>query len=430
MAFIRAKQIKLGAEGDLLVGGVGGNGVSLAKGAAGEVLRATATGVEYHALSAADITRGAGTVESAIAALETATTFTPIDNGIRSITGPSLSQAIAQSVNLGAITKRDATVDPTVTDDSAAGYAVGDFWLNGNKLFVASDVTVGAAVWTRVDAGAATDVFKFSGTVDASLEANLPADPETGNVYRVTVAGDFEGEGPYVNVGDYIVWNGSAWDVIDNTDPVVSGTAGRIAVTGNADLGYTINIDPTYVGQNTITTLGTITTGTWEGTTIDIAHGGTGLATVGAAGQVLTVNAAGDALEYAYVGALKDSAGANAVTITGTGATAKAVAANATVAGDAANTLATKGFVEGLIASGGTAMFDEDHEVPADPDANFEFTIAKEAIGTVAVYFNGVKLKTTGYTVAGTTVTLVDSVNGYAAEEGDTLSVSYMALSA
>jgi len=39
-----------------------------------------------------------------------------------------------------------------------------------------------------------------------------------------------------------------------------------------------------------ISTVGTITSGTWSGTTIDIAHGGTGLTSVGANGQVLTSN--------------------------------------------------------------------------------------------------------------------------------------------
>lgn len=51
----------------------------------------------------------------------------------------------------------------------------------------------------------------------------------------------------------------------------VVGTADRI--TANAD---SIDIASTYVGQTSITTLGTITTGTWNGTTIAVANGGTG----------------------------------------------------------------------------------------------------------------------------------------------------------
>jgi hypothetical protein len=51
----------------------------------------------------------------------------------------------------------------------------------------------------------------------------------------------------------------------------VVGTSGRIAVTGNQ-----VDIDAAYVGQATITTLGTVSTGTWEATPVEIAYGGTG----------------------------------------------------------------------------------------------------------------------------------------------------------
>ena len=49
-------------------------------------------------------------------------------------------------------------------------------------------------------------------------------------------------------------------------------------------------------GFNPITN--TITSGTWNGNTIDVAHGGTGLTALGTANQVLAVNPAGTALEY------------------------------------------------------------------------------------------------------------------------------------
>ena len=52
------------------------------------------------------------------------------------------------------------------------------------------------------------------------------------------------------------------------------GTADRITV--NAD---SIDISSTYVGQSTITTLGTVTTGTWSASTIAIAKGGTNATT-------------------------------------------------------------------------------------------------------------------------------------------------------
>lgn len=54
----------------------------------------------------------------------------------------------------------------------------------------------------------------------------------------------------------------------------------------------------TYSGDDSITTVGTISSGTWNGTTIGYAYGGTGLTTLGTAGQVLKVNAGGNAIEW------------------------------------------------------------------------------------------------------------------------------------
>lgn len=57
----------------------------------------------------------------------------------------------------------------------------------------------------------------------------------------------------------------------------VSGTANRITSTGGAT--PVIDIASNYVGQASLTTLGTITTGTWHGSVIGPTFGGTGLNT-------------------------------------------------------------------------------------------------------------------------------------------------------
>ena len=58
----------------------------------------------------------------------------------------------------------------------------------------------------------------------------------------------------------------------------VSGTASRITSSGGAT--PVIDIDAAYVGQASITTLGTITTGVWNGTDIPVSGGGTGASTL------------------------------------------------------------------------------------------------------------------------------------------------------
>jgi len=62
---------------------------------------------------------------------------------------------------------------------------------------------------------------------------------------------------------------GSGLQKVGNVISAV-GTAGQISV------GAAIGIDPTYVGQTSITTLGTVATGTWNAATIAVSRGGTG----------------------------------------------------------------------------------------------------------------------------------------------------------
>jgi len=82
-------------------------------------------------------------------------------------------------------------------------------------------------------------------------------------------------------------------------DPSFAGygthiTNGKIHVDGTADrisVGATsIDIASTYVGQTSITTLGTIGTGTWQGTVVASAYGGTGFSTY-AEGDILYASA-------------------------------------------------------------------------------------------------------------------------------------------
>jgi len=60
-------------------------------------------------------------------------------------------------------------------------------------------------------------------------------------------------------------------------DQITSGTTDRISVS-NGSTNPVIDIAATYAGQSSITTLGTIASGTWQGTAIGAAYGGTGVA--------------------------------------------------------------------------------------------------------------------------------------------------------
>lgn len=75
----------------------------------------------------------------------------------------------------------------------------------------------------------------------------------------------FSGAGQ-VDAGDGLSKSGNTLNV--------NVVANRTAITSDA-----VDIASTYVGQSSITTLGTIGTGTWEATDVGVAHGGTGAST-------------------------------------------------------------------------------------------------------------------------------------------------------
>jgi hypothetical protein len=134
-------------------------------------------------------------------------------------------------------------------------------------------------------------VYALSGNVfSRSTDADEPAELNAGTFFFVeegTANGDagfvlssdnpltigtddleftqFSGAGQIV-AGAGLTKTGNTLDAV--------GTADRIEVTSDA-----INISSTYVGQASITTIGTIATGTWEATDIAVAHGGTGAST-------------------------------------------------------------------------------------------------------------------------------------------------------
>lgn len=81
----------------------------------------------------------------------------------------------------------------------------------------------------------------------------------------------------------------------------VVGVANRTNVTNGdgASGDITVDIAATYAGQTSISTVGTINTGTWEGNVVGLAFGGTGADLTGGstADCLVKINAAGTALE-------------------------------------------------------------------------------------------------------------------------------------
>jgi hypothetical protein len=128
---------------------------------------------------------------------------------------------------------------------------------------------VAAGAWTRAtDADTSAEVksgmfvFVNEGGNNADSGWVLTTnDPITLGTTALTFA-QFSGAGQ-ITAGAGMTKSGNTLDVV--------GTANRILV--NVD---SIDIASTYIGQSSITTLGTITTGTWNATDVAVAAGGTG----------------------------------------------------------------------------------------------------------------------------------------------------------
>jgi hypothetical protein len=156
---------------------------------------------------------------------------------------------------------------------------------SGQVLTVAG----GTASWTSPTV---PDAFIYQGTVNAanSLLPQVSPTPQTGYYYAVTATGgtdnfngtwDANSSAPFVGAtflpGDAIVFNGTTWDKFENNNAVVVGTTDEIAVAFDQIANtYTVSMDPSYAGQSSITTLGTISSGTWQGTLVARQFGGTG----------------------------------------------------------------------------------------------------------------------------------------------------------
>jgi len=87
---------------------------------------------------------------------------------------------ISSKVNL------TATVPPTVTDDANSGYELMSVWLDTttDRLYFASNVTVGAAVWRR--AGSEFEVGTGMATVTASVTQTQGQQALVGELVVVT----------------------------------------------------------------------------------------------------------------------------------------------------------------------------------------------------------------------------------------------------
>lgn len=182
----------------------------------------------------------------------------------------AVAQGISAKVSVHAATTGNITLSGTQTLDGVV-LVVGDRVLVKNQTTAAQNgiYVVAAGAWSR-----ATDADTWNELISAfTFVEEGTTNADTGWVSTVNAGGtlgvtavsfvQFSSAGSYL-AGDGLTLSGSTFNV--------GGAANRITVSADA-----IDIASTYVGQSSITTLGTISTGVWQGTAVAVQYGGLGL---------------------------------------------------------------------------------------------------------------------------------------------------------
>jgi len=171
--------------------------------------------------------------------------------------------------------------------ESGPGYSAGTgLSLSGNQFTIDSNYTHGVAIGgTGISSYTAGDIIYASNTTTlAKLAAGVD-----GKVLKIS--------------GGVPTWGddsgGTSYTASEQGVHLDSGTnIFSIALDGTtlSSSALGLKISDSYPGQSSISTVGTITSGTWHGSTVGVAYGGTGLTTTPTNGQLLIGNGSGYSL--------------------------------------------------------------------------------------------------------------------------------------
>ena len=210
-------------------------------------------------------------VKASVKVATTANLAATYNNGAGTLTASSNGAIAVDGVTLSV---NDRVLVKDQTTQTQNGFYKVTATGSGGAAFVLTR-TPDADEASEVTGGAFTFVEEGTANADNGYVATHNGTPTLGTT-NITFD-QFSGAGQ-IAAGNGLTKTGNTIDVV--------GTADKITVSANA-----ITIASGYVGQSSITTLGTITTGVWNGTAIAATSGGTGLSSI-AKGSVLVANSA------------------------------------------------------------------------------------------------------------------------------------------
>lgn len=100
-----------------------------------------------------------------------------------------------------------------------------------DTLYFSQAYSASNPILTKADIGSLSGAMHFKGTVNSN--SDLPSSGQTsGDVYIVSTAGTYAGQ--ECEVGDMIIWNGSAWNIVTGENQVTPVQGGAELVAGAA----------------------------------------------------------------------------------------------------------------------------------------------------------------------------------------------------
>ena len=361
------------------------------------------------------------------------------DSATSLATQQSIKAYVDSSVGASALTiGADAGSDDTVTVGTdtlnVSGGANITTTVSDNDISIALDATITSGITALTAGQLNADNIRIDGNVISSTDTdgNITLTPNgTGDV---VISGDLTVNGTTTTVNSTVVtlddpimqlggdsapgsdddkdrgvafrWhNGSAakngWFGYDDsiskftfvpdatiTSEVISGTVGN-AIFGNIEGTITTAAQNSITSATGIATLGTITTGAWQGTDVGVAHGGTGSSTASGARTNLGVAIGSDV--QAYDAQLADVAGL-------------AVTDGGMIVGDGSNFVLETGAT--LRTSLGVGTGDSPQLTAVNVGHASDTTLARSSAGVLAVEGNVI------YHATGTDVPLTDGGTG------------------
>lgn len=142
--------------------------------------------------------------------------------------------ASANSAQLNATSaSSSASSSYTYSQNSEASSLLAEKWAEEATDIEVTTGKYSAKHWAEKAQQSATGSLVYKGVWDATTA--FPSSPALGEYYKVSVAGA-EATAPYTyNVGDAIIYNGTSWDLVDNSDIITSvdGQIGTVDLSGN-----------------------------------------------------------------------------------------------------------------------------------------------------------------------------------------------------